>query len=122
MQVEGIDLLEISGGTYEQPKLLGVAGIEEEAPQQIAQSTRKREAYFVDFALAMREEVSLPLMVTGGFRLREAMERAVAGGGADPGGGAADRPRHSAIEHTEFAVGTASDSNMLVPGGQQETA
>ncbi len=83
LQVEGIDLLEISGGTYEQPKLLGVAGIEEEAPQQIAQSTRKREAYFVDFALAMREEVSLPLMVTGGFRLREAMERAVAGGGAD---------------------------------------
>jgi 2,4-dienoyl-CoA reductase-like NADH-dependent reductase (Old Yellow Enzyme family) len=83
LQAEGLDLLEISGGTYEQPKLLGIAGIEEEEPQQVAQSTRKREAYFVDFALAMREEISMPLMVTGGFRLREAMEQAVTGGGAD---------------------------------------
>ncbi|KAA1191844.1 NADH:flavin oxidoreductase/NADH oxidase family protein [Pseudohalioglobus sediminis] len=79
----GVDLIEISGGTYEQPKLLGVEGVEEEEKQNIAESTRKREAYFVDFARAMSEKVSVPLMVTGGFRLRSAMEHALAGGGAD---------------------------------------
>ena len=36
----------------------------------MAQSTLMREAYFVDFAVAMREKVSVPLMVTGGFRQR----------------------------------------------------
>ncbi len=83
LQDAGVDLLEISGGTYEQPKLLGVAGIEEEEPQHVAHSTQMREAYFVDFALAMREKVSIPLMVTGGFRRRDVMEQAIGGGGAD---------------------------------------
>ena len=83
LQEAGIDLLEISGGTYEQPKLLGVAGIEDEEQQGVAPSTLMREAYFVDFALAMRERVSLPLMVTGGFRRRAAMEQAIESGAAD---------------------------------------
>lgn len=83
LQEEGVDLLEISGGTYEQPKLLGVEGIEEAEPQQVAESTQRREAYFVDFALAMREHLTIPLMVTGGFRRRDAMEQALASGGAD---------------------------------------
>lgn len=83
LQDAGVDLLEISGGTYEQPKLLGVAGIEEEEPQHVAHSTQMREAYFVDFALAMREKVSIPLMVTGGFRRRDVMEQAIGSGGAD---------------------------------------
>jgi 2,4-dienoyl-CoA reductase-like NADH-dependent reductase (Old Yellow Enzyme family) len=79
----GVDLIEISGGTYEQPKLLGVEGVEEEEKQNVARSTLMREAYFVDFALAMQEKVSIPLMVTGGFRRRDAMEQALASGGAD---------------------------------------
>lgn len=79
----GIDLLEISGGTYEQPKLLGAEGIEEEEEQYVAKSTQIREAYFVDFALAMSKQVNIPLMVTGGFRRREAMEQALDGNGAD---------------------------------------
>lgn len=83
LQDEGIDLLEISGGTYEQPKLLGVPGIEAEEQQAVAASTLMREAYFVDFALAMQEKVSIPLMVTGGFRQRAAMEQALTAGGAD---------------------------------------
>lgn len=82
LEAAGIDLLEISGGTYEQPKLLGTEGIEEEEPQHVAQSTLMREAYFVDFALAMQEKVSIPLMVTGGFRRRDVMEQAVSAGGA----------------------------------------
>ena len=83
LQDAGVDLLEISGGTYEQPKLLGVEGIEEEEPQHVAHSTQMREAYFVDFALAMREKVSIPLMVTGGFRRRDVMEQAIGSSGAD---------------------------------------
>lgn len=82
LEAAGIDLLEISGGTYEQPKLLGTEGIEEEEPQHVAKSTLMREAYFVDFALAMQEKVSIPLMVTGGFRRRDVMEQAVSAGGA----------------------------------------
>ena len=91
LEQAGVDLIEISGGTYEQPKLLGVAGIEEEEEQTIngptkpasRASTQEREAYFVDFALAMQEKVSIPLMVTGGFRRREVMEQAIASGSAD---------------------------------------
>ena len=83
LQQASIDLIEISGGTYEQPKLLGIAGMEEEEKQNVAQSTMMREAYFVDFAIAMREKVSVPLMVTGGFRQRTAMEQALESGAAD---------------------------------------
>jgi 2,4-dienoyl-CoA reductase-like NADH-dependent reductase (Old Yellow Enzyme family) len=83
LEEAGVDLIEISGGTYEQPKLLGVEGLEEEEKQNVAQSTQKREAYFVDFALAMQEKVSIPLMVTGGFRQRSVMEKVVKEGSAD---------------------------------------
>lgn len=83
LEAAGIDLLEISGGTYEQPKLLGVEGLEAEEAQAVAPSTLKREAYFVDFALAMRDVVSIPLMVTGGFRRRAVMEQAITAGSAD---------------------------------------
>ncbi|QLC23700.1 NADH:flavin oxidoreductase/NADH oxidase family protein [Parasphingopyxis algicola] len=79
----GIDLLEISGGNYEQPKLLGIEGMEAEQKQNVAPSTARREAYFVDFALAMQDKVSVPLMVTGGFRSRAAMDYALDSGAAD---------------------------------------
>jgi 2,4-dienoyl-CoA reductase-like NADH-dependent reductase (Old Yellow Enzyme family) len=83
LQEVGVDLIEISGGTYEQPRLLGVEGLEAAEPQQVAASTLEREAYFVDFALAMRRELHVPLMVTGGFRTRAAMQAALASGGVD---------------------------------------
>jgi 2,4-dienoyl-CoA reductase-like NADH-dependent reductase (Old Yellow Enzyme family) len=79
----GIDLIEISGGTYEQPKLVGIKGMEEEEQQNVKQSTQMREAYFVDFAIAMQEKVSVPLMVTGGFRKRSVIEQAIKSGAAD---------------------------------------
>ncbi len=83
LEEAGVDLIEISGGTYEQPKLLGVEGLEEEEKQNVDQSTQKREAYVVDFALAMQKKVSVPLMVTGGFRQRSVMEKVVSEGSAD---------------------------------------
>ena len=83
LEEASVDLVEISGGTYEQPRLLGVTGMEEADEQEVQESTRIREAYFVDFALAMQKTVSIPLMVTGGFRRRESMENALQQGGAD---------------------------------------
>jgi 2,4-dienoyl-CoA reductase-like NADH-dependent reductase (Old Yellow Enzyme family) len=79
---ESIDLLEISGGTYEQPRLLGAAGRAEDAVP-VRQSTRAREAYFLDYAAAIRQVARMPMMVTGGFRTRAGMEAALAGGDCD---------------------------------------
>jgi 2,4-dienoyl-CoA reductase-like NADH-dependent reductase (Old Yellow Enzyme family) len=79
---ESIDLLEISGGTYEQPQLLGAAGRAEDAVP-VRPSTRAREAYFLDYAAAIRQVARMPMMVTGGFRTRAGMEAALAGGDCD---------------------------------------
>jgi 2,4-dienoyl-CoA reductase-like NADH-dependent reductase (Old Yellow Enzyme family) len=83
LEAASVDLIEISGGTYEQPKLLGIDGMEEEENQNIPASTLMREAYFVDFAMAMRKKLKIPLMVTGGFRQSIAMKQAIESGGAD---------------------------------------
>lgn len=75
----GVDLLEISGGTYEQPRMVGTDGLA--APDQpAAASTRVREAYFLDFARAMLKAKTPPLMVTGGFRSPESMAEALEAG------------------------------------------
>ncbi|MFN5758255.1 MAG: NADH:flavin oxidoreductase/NADH oxidase family protein [Sphingomonadaceae bacterium] len=84
LEAEGLDLLEISGGSYEQPRMMDLDGMEEVEDQKVPASTAAREAYFVDFAKAMKAELkTLPLMVTGGFRTRAAMDHALATGGAD---------------------------------------
>jgi 2,4-dienoyl-CoA reductase-like NADH-dependent reductase (Old Yellow Enzyme family) len=75
---EGVDLLEISGGTYEQPRLLGIEGRAGSA-MDVKPSTRAREAYFLDYAEKIRAVAKMPLMVTGGFRSRAGMEAALAG-------------------------------------------
>ncbi|MGH8516178.1 MAG: NADH:flavin oxidoreductase/NADH oxidase family protein [Panacagrimonas sp.] len=61
----GIDLIEISGGTYEEPAMQGL---------RKKASTVAREAYFLEFAEKVRAEVTVPLMVTGGFRSLSGME------------------------------------------------
>lgn len=83
LEAASVDLIEISGGTYEQPALMGSEGMEEREEQNVAPSTQAREAYFVDFAKAMQASVEVPLMVTGGFRTRAAMEQALADDAAD---------------------------------------
>jgi 2,4-dienoyl-CoA reductase-like NADH-dependent reductase (Old Yellow Enzyme family) len=75
---ESLDLLEISGGTYEQPRLIGAEGRAGDAIP-VRASTRAREAYFLDYAEAIRQVARMPLMVTGGFRTRAAMEAALQG-------------------------------------------
>ena len=83
LQDAGVDLIEISGGSYEQPKMMDMAGLEASEEPVVAASTASREAYFVDFAKTMKPSVSVPMMVTGGFRTRDAMMHALETGGAD---------------------------------------
>ena len=83
LEAASVDLIEISGGTYEQPRLLNLEGIEPVEAQSVAASTRAREAYFVDFADAMRHEINIPLMLTGGLRRLDAMNAALETGCAD---------------------------------------
>ena len=73
---EALDLLEVSGGTYEQPRLIGAEGRAGDAVP-VRASTRAREAYFLDYAESIRQVARMPLMVTGGFRTRAAMEAAL---------------------------------------------
>ncbi len=83
LQEASVDMIEISGGNYEQPKLMDMEGLEPPEEQNVPQSTIEREAYFVDFAKAMRKQITIPLMVTGGFRSNAAMEHALDSGAAD---------------------------------------
>ncbi|KAF2622305.1 NADH:flavin oxidoreductase/NADH oxidase-like protein [Macroventuria anomochaeta] len=72
---EQIDFLEISGGSYEKPRM---------STGDQATRAEKREAFFLDYASAVRERYSnLILMVTGGFRSRKGMEAALQSGACD---------------------------------------
>ena len=76
---EGVDLIEISGGTYESPALLGLAG----ASDGTATGSVK-EAYFAAFATrAKRAAGDLPIMLTGGIRTRAAMTALLDSGAVD---------------------------------------
>ena len=75
---EGLDLLEISGGTYEQPHLVGIdMGLNPERAEKRRESTIAREAYFLDYAKDIRTIFNGPLMVTGGFRSTKGMNNAL---------------------------------------------
>jgi len=73
LAAEGMDLIEISGGTYEAPAMTGA----------MKDSTRAREAYFLEFAEKVRARTTVPLAVTGGFRSGPAMRDALASGAID---------------------------------------
>ncbi|MCK8521127.1 NADH:flavin oxidoreductase/NADH oxidase family protein [Aquimarina sp. D1M17] len=64
LDIERIDLLEISGGTYEKLAFF----ILNEEGKEVKESTKRREAYFIEFAKKIRAISNLPLMITGGFR------------------------------------------------------
>ncbi|KAF9872018.1 NADH: flavin oxidoreductase/NADH oxidase [Colletotrichum karsti] len=75
----GVDFLEISGGTYEDP--LMSTGVSDEKKSE---RTKAREAFFLEFAKAIRNDFpDVPLMVTGGFRTRQGMEAALSSKSCD---------------------------------------
>lgn len=67
----GVDLVELSGGSYEAPAMMGASRDER---------TLAREAYFLEFAKEIAAVATMPLMVTGGIR-RRAVAEAVADSG-----------------------------------------
>lgn len=65
----------MDAGSYEKPEMF----------QNIRESTRKREAYFDEFARKAREAAppGAVVMVTGGFRSRTGMAQAIKSGACD---------------------------------------
>lgn len=71
-----VDFIEISGGNYETLDLSFM--------KDATQKETDREAFFIDFAVkAKRALKKVPLMLTGGFRTKEAMNQALHLGNAD---------------------------------------
>jgi len=69
-----VDLIEISGGNYEKPAMMGSGARD---------STVRREAYFLEYARLIKQAAPVPIMLTGGFRTRAGMEAALAEGACD---------------------------------------
>lgn len=82
LQEAGVDLIEVSGGNYEQPRMIDFNRKDPLAAGK-RESTIRREAYFLDFVPKLRAKVTIPVMVTGGFRTVAAMESAVEKDGVD---------------------------------------
>lgn len=79
---ESIDLLEISGGSYEQPQMMGIDGLEPVVEAGTSRRTVAREAYFLEYARTIAKSCKTPLMVTGGFRSADVMNHALGEGAA----------------------------------------
>ncbi|MEX0302348.1 MAG: oxidoreductase [Leisingera sp.] len=69
LEAEGVDFIEISGGNFEEPKAYTHA--------KKSGSTQMREAYFLEYAAAIKAALGIPLMVTGGFRSASVMNGAI---------------------------------------------
>ncbi|MEG0341054.1 MAG: NADH:flavin oxidoreductase/NADH oxidase family protein [Acinetobacter sp.] len=66
-----VDLVELSGGSYEAPAMQG---------QARDGRTLAREAYFLEFAQEIRKVAKMPVMVTGGIRRQKVAEQVVESG------------------------------------------
>lgn len=66
-----LDLLELSGGSYEAPAMQGKSG---------DQRTLAREAYFLEFAQKIAQHAQMPVMTTGGIKRLEIAEEVLANG------------------------------------------
>lgn len=75
LEAEGVDFIEISGGNFEEPTAYQHASK--------SGSTQIREAYFLDYAAAIKSALAIPLMVTGGFRSANVMNDAISSGKTD---------------------------------------
>ncbi|MBL1082875.1 NADH:flavin oxidoreductase/NADH oxidase family protein [Streptomyces actinomycinicus] len=67
----GVDLVELSGGSYESPAMSG---------RPADARTQAREAYFLDLATDLVRTSPLPLMLTGGITRRDTAERVLDSG------------------------------------------
>ena len=73
----GLDFMEISGGSYEDPKMMGY-GKANLVTEQKSSRTAAREAFFLEFSKEVRQRhPELVLMLTSGFRSRAGAEAAI---------------------------------------------
>ncbi|KAM7203115.1 NADPH dehydrogenase [Rhypophila sp. PSN 637] len=82
----GVDFVEVSGGSYDDPRMFIGSKDDDTKVQQVlpaaSESSQKREAFFQTYCAAIRPTLSsseheTPLMLTGGFRTRKGMETAL---------------------------------------------
>jgi 2,4-dienoyl-CoA reductase-like NADH-dependent reductase (Old Yellow Enzyme family) len=73
----GIDLIEVSGGSYERPLMAGY----EEGGGKL--ETDEHESPFWNAAAQVSAAVDVPIMLTGGFRTRAEVDEALAAGVCD---------------------------------------
>jgi len=73
-----VDFVELSGGSYESPAMMGSA-----AGESQSESTKARELYFLGFAEDIAEAADMPIMVTGGVTKKSTVEAALSGGKVD---------------------------------------
>ena len=108
-----VDLVEISGGSYESPAMQGTP--------QLA-STRAQEAYFIDFARDIVAVARMPVMVTGGIRRRAAVEAALAPEDGRAGVARSGSRRRSLIPRTCQSAGWQArrPSSCRSSGGRSE--
>lgn len=92
LEATGVDLIEISGRTYEQGERLAqqkvgkVSNLDNIVPDLSSQTlfVAAREAYFIDFADRLRPHISRSkIAITGGFRTVQAMAEAIHSGSTD---------------------------------------
>ncbi|KAF7546389.1 hypothetical protein G7Z17_g8464 [Cylindrodendrum hubeiense] len=79
----GLDFIEISGGTFENPTMfLGPDKLSK--PERLGQPKAVHQPFFIDFAKAIKPHIpDVPLIVTGGFRSCQGIEETIAGGDSD---------------------------------------
>lgn len=70
-----LDFLEVTGGTYEQAAMMGDG--EDDIVAEARASTIAREAYFANYTKSVRSRAKMPIMATGGFRSKKAMEEVI---------------------------------------------
>ena len=68
LEALGVDVVELSGGSYEAPAMQG---------QTRDDTTLAREAYFLEFAKVLESKTDIPLMTTGGIKRAEVAERVI---------------------------------------------
>jgi 2,4-dienoyl-CoA reductase-like NADH-dependent reductase (Old Yellow Enzyme family) len=74
LQEDGIDAIELSGGTLKSGPL---------SPSRLGITAEEKEAYFTEGARAFKEKVTVPLLLVGGMRSWPVAERIIEQGIAD---------------------------------------
>ncbi|GEK56958.1 2,4-dienoyl-CoA reductase [Pseudoalteromonas espejiana] len=97
-----VDFVELSGGSYEAPAMQGKTGDER---------TLAREAYFLEFAKAISEQSTIPIMTTGGISRLDVANKVISSGVALVGMATALAYQPNLVNSWQ----TQSTQNLLMP-------